>query len=108
LAIALSAAFIGKAAIGFAAPQSDLGAKGVSASQSLWNKDEIQVAQVCGWFAILGCFSDPRDAYSWNECIREGYVVDTTRMDYPTFQAGFYCVVSGPMNEHSARAVAIS
>lgn len=51
-----------------------------------------EVAQACGWYAIVGC------SRSWEGANREAppgtYVVNTG--DYPNFRPGWFCAVDGP------------
>jgi len=47
----------------------------------------LQVAQVCGWYAIFGCGHNP-------DAPGPGRVIWTD--DYPNFRPGFYCNVIGP------------
>jgi hypothetical protein len=48
---------------------------------------DMQVAQMCGWYAIFGCGHNPNAP-------GPGRVIWTN--DYPNFRPGFYCNVIGP------------
>lgn len=70
-------------------------------------RDNVQVAQVCGWFAIYYCSRTAGDAQRWASRYR-GYVIDTTSARYPNFRGGYYCVVDGPTNHGNAVGLAAS
>jgi len=67
---------------------------------------DVQVAAICGYFAILHCSRSYRTANSWNKRFDGGYVIDTSSYDYPNFRSGYYCVVEGPTSLRNARAIA--
>ena len=56
----------------------------------------VQLAQACGWYAIVYC-GERRDAQNFSNRTGFGYVIDTNDSDYPNFRGGYYCVVDGPM-----------
>jgi hypothetical protein len=70
------------------------------------SKTLMQMAQNCGWFAILGCFPSRGVAESWNDRIEGGYVINTSSAAYPNFRPGSYCVVNGPTSRGRAQSVA--
>lgn len=65
----------------------------------------FQVAQNCGWFAILGCFRTRGEANDWNDRIDDGHVINTSAAAYPNFRPGFYCVVNGPTAHGRAESI---
>lgn len=56
----------------------------------------------CGWFAVLGCFSNREAAWRRNDELETGYVIDTAAARNPAFRPGFYCVVKGPLPRREA------
>lgn len=52
----------------------------------------FEMAQACGWYAIVGC------ARSWNGASSIAppgtYVIDTNQ--YPNFRNGWFCAADGP------------
>src|SRR5947209_19274861 len=72
------------------------------------NHHLIHPVQACGFYAILGCYGTRGEAQRWSNQIDEGYVVNTTSAEYPSFRAGFYCVVNGPTSRGRAQGVAAS
>jgi hypothetical protein len=65
-------------------------------------------AAQCGWYAVLGCYLNQRAAWRQNDQLEFGYVVLTTRKDFPLFKPSFHCVVKGPMRRAAAQATARS
>jgi hypothetical protein len=65
----------------------------------------VQLAQVCGWFAIYACSRGYADAAGVATRYR-GYVIDTSDPTYPNFRGGWYCVVEGPTSRDQALALA--
>ena len=60
--------------------------------------DGIELAQACGWYAIVGCSRSSSDAAS---IAPQGtYVIDTNF--YPNFSNGWFCAVDGPYPSRSA------
>ncbi len=58
----------------------------------------IEIAQACGWYAIVGCSRSSSDAAS---IAPPGtYVIDTNF--YPNFSNGWFCAVDGPYPSRSA------
>jgi hypothetical protein len=100
LGIAMSAAAIGPQA---AATPSDAKNGIVTNSRST----TIQLAQACGWYAIVYC-GGRSDAQNFSNRTGFGYVVDTNDSAYPNFRAGYYCVVDGPMGRSAALDLAAS
>jgi len=69
---------------------------------------EVQVAQACGWYAIMLCSRSRGEAQRWSNNNGVGYVVDTSSNRYPNFAPGYYCVVEGPMGQGRAQSTANS
>ena len=67
----------------------------------------IQVAQACGWYAIMHC-GNAASARNYANRTGAGRVINTTSNAYPNFQPGYYCVVQGPMDRGSALNTAAS
>jgi hypothetical protein len=63
----------------------------------------VELAQVCGWFAIYYCSRGYQEAASVAGRYR-GFVVDSSDPRLPNFRPGWYCVVEGP----TSRALALS
>lgn len=63
-------------------------------------------AAQCGWYTVLGCYLHQRAAWRQNDQLEFGYVVLTTRKDFPFFKPGYHCVVKGPMQRAAAQATA--
>jgi hypothetical protein len=55
----------------------------------------VQLAQVCGWFAIYYCSRGYQEAASVAARYR-GFVVDSSDPRLPNFRPGWYCVAEGP------------
>lgn len=56
----------------------------------------------CDWYVSLGCFVRMRDAVRRNDEIESGYIIETTRRDFPRFRTGLFCVVKGPSSRAKA------
>ena len=63
----------------------------------------VQLAQVCGWFAIYHCSRGYQEAASVAGRYR-GFVVDSSDPRLPNFRPGWYCVVEGPTSRSQALA----
>lgn len=57
-----------------------------------------RTAQVCGWYAMGGCFSTLRNAQQRADDVG-GHVVNNDEV--PNFTPGFFCVVRGPFDDRS-------
>lgn len=75
--------------------------RGTSQGAATPSPGTIQVAQVCGWFAIYYCSRGAGDAQRWASRNR-GHVIDTSSARYPNFRGGYYCVVDGPTSHGNA------
>jgi hypothetical protein len=61
----------------------------------------MQLAQVCGWFAIYYCSRGYQDAAGFAGRYR-GFVIDSSDARLPNFRPGWYCVVEGPTSRSQA------
>jgi hypothetical protein len=87
------------AAIGPQAAATPIDAKNRTVTNS--RGTAIQLAQACGWYAIVYC-GGRGDAQNFSNRTSFGYVIDTNDSDYPNFRGGYYCVVDGPMGRSAA------
>ncbi|MFZ1815479.1 MAG: hypothetical protein WBO55_16955 [Rhizobiaceae bacterium] len=75
-----------------AAMVATLGALALAGVPASANDGSFQVAQACGWYAIVGC------ARSWDQANADApagtYVIDTNQ--YPNFRNGWFCAADGP------------
>jgi hypothetical protein len=66
-------------------------------------RKSVELAQVCGWFAIYHCSRGHQEAASVAGRYR-GFVIDSSDPRLPNFRPGWYCVVEGP----TSRSLALS
>lgn len=65
----------------------------------------VQLAQACGWYAIMHCGS-AETARGYRSRTGAGFIINTSRGDYPNFQPGYFCVVQGPAPRSEALIIA--
>ena len=94
------------AAIGSQAAATPIDAKNSTVTNS--RTTATQLAQACGWYAIVYCGENRREAQNFSNRTGFGYVIDTNDGDYPNFRGGYYCVVDGPMGRSAALDLAAS
>jgi hypothetical protein len=82
-------------------------ASGLAVAQETAPAKPIQLAQACGWYAIMHCGS-PASARQFVARTGAGRIINTSREAYPNFQPGYFCVVQGPMDRGTALSIAAS
>lgn len=70
------------------------------------SSERVRVAQGACWFAIFLCSRSRGEAQRWRSDNGVGRVIHTSSDEYPNFQAGYYCVVQGPMGRSAAQNAA--
>lgn len=82
-------------------------ASGFAVAQETAPAEPIQMAQACGWYAIMHCGS-PASARQFVARTGAGRIINTSRDAYSNFQPGYFCVVQGPMDRGTALSIAAS
>lgn len=65
----------------------------------------MQFAQACGWYAIMHCGS-AESARGYQRRTGAGFIINTSSVNFPNFQPGFFCVVQGPAPRSDALILA--
>jgi hypothetical protein len=77
---------------------------GIAQAQNAGDRP-FQMAQACGWYAVVHCGSSA-SARSFAQRAGAGRIINTSSDNFPNFQPGYFCVVQGPMDRRTALEVA--